>query len=72
MKNRIRTLKEFRPLGRLILLSLLCVFAIMATDGCRPRRTATTLENALRTGNKDFDDYVKAGRLSAVIEHSQA
>lgn len=50
----------------LTFLALLVTFSVTA---CRPKVVATTLPNALRTGNKDYDDYVKAGRLSAVIEH---
>ena len=51
-----------------IYLALLALVASISVTACRPKVIATTLPNALRAGNKDYDDYVKAGRLSAVIE----
>ena len=68
------TNKDYTPLAipltrRHICFALLALIATLSVTACRPKVIATTLPNALRTGNKDYDDYVKTGRLSAVIEH---
>ena len=52
-----------------IYLTLLTLILTVSATGCRPKVIPTTLPNALRSGNKDYDDYVKAGRLSVVIDH---
>jgi len=54
---------------RAILLIVLIFGLGLTSLSCRPRQVPTKLQNALRAGNKDYDDYVGKGQLQAVIDH---
>jgi len=41
----------------------------LTAGSCRPKLVTTRLENALRPGNKDYDDYVGKGQLEVEVDH---
>lgn len=69
MKNRVLGFSGYRSFARLVLFVSFSIFAVFGNQACKPRQVPTKLENASRLGSKDFDDYVKAGRLSIAVEH---
>ena len=62
---RVQNCKRTREISLILLIVLLA----LASGSCKPKVVPTRLENALRAGNKDYDDYVGKGLLQAVIEH---
>ncbi|HZS44302.1 MAG TPA: hypothetical protein VFC63_04320 [Blastocatellia bacterium] len=61
-------MNDRRRVRTLLLVLLVAVLSLMA-GSCRPKQVPTRLENALRPGNKEYDDYVGKGQLQAVVDH---
>ena len=69
MRNRVWNFSTYRSLARMVLFALFSISIMFGIQACKPRQTPTKLDNAFRAGSKDYDDYVKAGRLNIAVEH---